>query len=171
VPWTIVRPPVVYGEGDRETLRIFKLARAGWGPVIGDGTQELSVIYAADLAAALVAAATAPDAANRLYYAAHPAVTTSRGLVEAVGRAVATRPRVVHLPEGLARITLWTLGSLAHAVGRDTLLSADKANEFTAPAWTCCADALTRDTGWRAAVDLETGLSRASAWYRTEGWL
>jgi nucleoside-diphosphate-sugar epimerase len=171
VPWTIVRPPVVYGEGDRETLRIFKLARAGWGPVIGDGNQELSVVYAGDLAAALWRAGTTPASANRVYYAAHPAVTTSRGLVEAVGRALETRPRVVRLPRGLARIALWTIGSLAHAAGRDTLLSGDKVNEFVAPAWTCRADALTRDTGWQAAVDLTTGLARATAWYRTEGWL
>ena len=170
-PWTIVRPPVVYGERDRETLRIFRLARAGWGPVIGDGTQELSVVYAGDLAAALIAAAVAPAATGRVYYAAHPNVTTSRGLVEAVGRAVGARPRVVRLPGPLAQIALWAVGSLAHLVGRATVLSADKANEFLAPAWTCRADALTRDAGWRAATDLEPGLARTAAWYRAEGWL
>jgi nucleoside-diphosphate-sugar epimerase len=170
-PWTIVRPPVVYGERDRETLRIFRLARAGWGPVIGDGTQELSVVYAGDLAAALIAAAVAPAAAGRVYYAAHPAVTTSRGLVEAVGRAVGVRPRVVPLPGALAQIALWVVGSLAHLAGRATVLSADKANEFLAPAWTCRADALARDAGWRAETDLEPGLARTAAWYRAEGWL
>src|SRR5438034_11744165 len=79
-PWTIVRPPTVYGEWDREVLKVFKLARAGVVPVFGDGTQELSVLYAGDLADALIAAAAAPAAANGLYYAAHPAVTTSREL-------------------------------------------------------------------------------------------
>jgi nucleoside-diphosphate-sugar epimerase len=169
--WTIVRPPVVYGERDRETLRIFRLARARLGPVIGDGTQELSVVYAGDLAAALIAAALAPDAAGRVYYAAHPAVTTSRGLVEAVGRAVGARPRYLPIPGPLARIALWTVGSLAHLAGRATVLSADKVNEFLAPAWTCRADALARDAGWRATTDLETGLARTAAWYRAEGWL
>jgi len=171
VPWTIVRPPVVYGERDRETLRIFRLARARLGPVIGDGSQELSVVYAGDLASALIAAALAPAAAGHVYYAAHPAVTTSRGLVEAVGRAVGARPWFVPVPGTLARITLWTVGSLAHLAGRATVLSADKANEFLAPAWTCRADALARDAGWRATTDLATGLTRTAAWYRAEGWL
>jgi len=170
-PWTIVRPPVVYGERDRETLRIFRLARARLGPVIGDGSQELSVVYAGDLASALIAAALAPAAAGHVYYAAHPAVTTSRGLVEAVGRAVGARPLFVPVPGTLARIALWTVGSLAHLAGRATVLSADKANEFLAPAWTCRADALTRDAGWRATTDLATGLTRTAAWYRAEGWL
>jgi dTDP-D-glucose 4,6-dehydratase len=51
------------------------------------------------------------------------------------------------------------------------LLSADKANEYLAPAWTCRSDALTRDTGWGAEIALETGLRRAANWYREVGWL
>ena len=54
---------------------------------------------------------------------------------------------------------------------RATVLAADKANEFLAPAWTCRSDALTRDSGWRATMDLTAGLSRTAAWYRAEGWL
>jgi nucleoside-diphosphate-sugar epimerase len=171
IPWTIVRPPVVYGERDRETLRIFRLARAGWGPVMGDGTQELSVIYAGDLAQALIAAGTATATAGGVYYAAHPDVTTSTGLVQAVGAAVGRTPRIVRVPAALARVALWTVGSLASLAGRATVLSADKADEFLAPAWTCRPDALTRDSGWRAATDLAAGLSRTTAWYRAEGWL
>src|SRR5438093_450244 len=73
--------------------------------------------------------------------------------------------------EGLVRGLLWTIGSIAHLAGRATLLSGDKAAEFLAPAWTCRADALARDAGWRAETDLETGLRRTAAWYRREGWL
>lgn len=170
-PWSIVRPPVVYGERDRETLRLFKMAAAGWGTVIGDGTQELSVIYAGDLAAALLVVAAAPAAQGRVYYATHPDPTTSRELVALVGQAVGTEPRVVRLPGALARASLRIVGSLANLVGRSTVLSADKASEFLAPAWTCSGDALARDTGWRAVTDLETGLARTAAWYRVEGWL
>src|SRR5439155_1323714 len=79
LPWTIVRPPVVYGEWDRGTLKIFQLARRGVVPVFGDGSQELSVIHAEDLARSLIAAATSPAAVGRVYFAAHPTATTSRG--------------------------------------------------------------------------------------------
>lgn len=169
-PWTIVRPPTVYGEWDREVLRLFKLARVGVVPVFRDGSQELSVIYVGDLVTALVAA-SAPAAACQVYYAAHPAVTTSRGLVRAIGRAVGREPLVVPLPAPIARGLLWAIGSLAHAAGRATVLSADKAAEFLAPAWTCRPDALMRDTGWQPRVDLAAGLGRTADWYRREGWL
>ena len=170
-PWAIVRPPVVYGERDTETLKLFRLARAGLGAVFGDGQQELSVIYAGDLAQALIAAGTHPAAAGRLYYACHPAIHTSRSLVLAIGRATGKVPAVITVPDPVARGFLWLTGTLAGLAGRATILSADKANEFLAPAWTCRADRLAADTGWRARTDLDTGLARAATWYRTEGWL
>ena len=172
LPWTIVRPPVVYGEWDRGTLKIFQLARRGIVPVFGDGSQELSVIHAEDLARALIAAATAPAAVGRVYFAAHPTVTTSRALVLAAGRALGGRtPRIVPVPPFVARGVLWAAGTLAHIAGRATLLSADKANEYLALAWTCRSDALTRDTGWQAEIALDDGLRRAADWYREVGWL
>ena len=171
LPWTIVRPPVVYGEWDRGTLKIFQLAQRGVVPVFGDGSQELSVIHAEDLAGAVIAAATAPAAVGQIYYAAHRVVTTSRALVLAAGRALGKTPTIVPLPDMVARGILWTVGTLAYLAGRATLLSADKSAEYLAPAWTCRSDALTRDTGWRAQIELETGLTRAANWYREVGWL
>jgi nucleoside-diphosphate-sugar epimerase len=171
-PWTIVRPPVVYGEWDRGTLKVFQLARAPVAPVFGDGSQELSVIHADDLARALIAAGTSAAAQGRVYFATHPTTTTSRGLLMACAKALGSSPpRIVPLPKAVARGLLWAVGSLAHLAGRATFLSADKANEYLAAAWTCRGDALTRDTGWRATIDLGPGLARTAAWYREVGWL
>ena len=171
LPWTIVRPPVVYGEWDRGTLKIFQLAKRGILPVFGDGSQELSVIHAEDLARGIVAAATAPAAAGKIYFAAHPTTTTSRGLAVSVAKALGKRPSVIGIPPLVARGVLWAAGTLAHIAGKATLLSADKGNEYLAPAWTCHSDALRRDAGWQAEIDLETGLRRAANWYREVGWL
>ena len=170
-PWTIVRPPVVYGEWDEAMLRVFKLAKGGIVPLFGDGSQELSVIYGGDVADALVAAATSERTAGRVYFATHAAVTTARRLALAVGHAVGKTPRFLPLPVPVARAALWTVGSLAGLVGRATLISSERSAEFLAPAWTCRADALRADAGWQARVDLETGLARTAAWYRREGWL
>jgi nucleoside-diphosphate-sugar epimerase len=171
LPWSIVRPPLVYGEWDRGTLKIFQLAKSGILPLFGDGSQELSVIYAEDLARALIAAATSPAAAGRVYFASHQTLTTSRALAVAVGTALGKRPRVFGVPPVVVRGVLWATGTIAHIAGRATLLSADKGNEYLAPAWTCRSDALVRDTGWRAEIDLEAGLRRAANWYREVGWL
>ena len=128
-------------------------------------------MHAEDLANALIAAGTTPAAAGHVYFAAHSAPTSSRELVLAVGRALGRKPMLVPVPPLVARGVLWTIGTLAHLTGRPSLLSPDKGNEYLAPAWTCRSDALIRDTGWRANVDLETGVRRAANWYREVGWL
>jgi len=171
LPWSILRPPPVYGEWDQEFLTLFKTVRLGLAPVFGDGSQQLSMVYAADLAQALIAAAASPAAAGKVYYPAHPEVVTSRDVVLAAGRAMGRTPRVVSLSGGLARGLLGAIAAGARLAGQATVLTADKANEFFAPAWTFSPQPLMRDTGWAATVDLETGFRRTVAWYRERHWL
>jgi nucleoside-diphosphate-sugar epimerase len=174
VPWTIVRPPAVYGPRDAEFLRVFKLAARGLVPVFGDGSQELSFVYVEDLARALVTAARAPEAESGIYYPGHPEVVRSRAFVTAVGRAVRPHgpaPVVIPIPGLVARGALWVIGTAAALLGRTTLLTADKANELLADAWTCSPEAFTRDTGWTANFPLSVGLAKTAAWYREQGWL
>lgn len=174
VPWTIVRPPSVYGPRDVEFLRVFRMVRKGLMPMFGDGSQELSFVYVTDLARALLAVAGPRDTAGQVYYPCHPDVVRQRAFVQAVARAVrpdAPPPRLLPLPGALARAGLWVTGSAAWLMGRATMLSADKANEFLAEAWTCSPAALERDTGWTATNSLSVGLAKTVAWYRDQGWL
>ncbi len=173
LPWTIVRPPAVYGPRDRELLRMFRIVRHGFAPVFGLGRQEISVVYAPDLADGIVRAALAPAALGQTYHLAHPAVVSQRDFARAIGRAVlgGRAPRVVPVPLVLAAPIVRAIGHAAAARGRRSVVSADKLAEFTAPSWATSADKAERDLGWRAAHDLEAGLAETAAWYRAEAWL
>ena len=174
LPWTIIRPPMVYGPRDTEVLKVFRIARWGVAPVFGDGTQQLSAVYGPDLAEALIAAATAERTVGRTYYACHQELVTSAGFVQAVGAALrpGARPlRVVTLPAVVARAALTLTGTAARLSGKATILTADKANEFFQPAWAGDPGPLYRDAGWQAATDLATGLGLTAQWYREQRWL
>jgi nucleoside-diphosphate-sugar epimerase len=171
LPWTIVRPPMVYGPRDQEVLKVFRLARFGVAPVLGDGSQELSAVHGGDLAEALVAAGTAAAAAGRTYYACHPEVFTGADMARAVGRAMGRSPAVIRVPATIGRGVLMLTEAAAKLTGHTTILTADKANEFFQPAWTGDPTPLMRDTGWQAAHDLRSGLEETYRWYRTAGWL
>ena len=171
IPWTIVRPPAVYGPGDRELLRIFKLARLGIAPVFGGGRQELSLVYGPDLGEALAAAGHAPGAFGKIYYACHPEVVTSGAMVREIGRAMGKSVRLLPLPAMLAKGILTVTGAAARLTGKATLLTRDKAHEFLAPAWTADPARLTADTGWRAEHDLTAGVRGTLEWYREKRWL
>lgn len=171
IAFTIVRPPIVYGPRDGQTLRLFRIARGRMAPLLGDGLQELSLVHATDLADAMVAAAASPRTVGGTYHAAHPEVVTQRALLEEIGRAVGARPRLIPLPVAIVRAALAASGAWARITGRPTLLDPAKAPELLAPAWTCATGALERDAGWRARVPLAQGAREAAAWYGQAGWL
>jgi len=169
--WSILRPPVVYGPRDREVLKVFRLARLGFAPVFGNGSQELSAVHAADLAGALVAVGNTPSTTGRIYYPCHPEVFTSAQFGSAVGDAMGRKVTTVRIPHTMGRALLSITESSSRLLGQATILTRDKANEFFQAAWTGNPEPLTRDTGWRAAHDLRTGLTDTYLWYRKAGWL
>ncbi|HEU4827597.1 MAG TPA: NAD-dependent epimerase/dehydratase family protein [Gemmatimonadales bacterium] len=170
--WTILRPPAVYGPRDRENfLTVFKALRLGVAPVFGDGSTELSAVYAPDLAEALRAAGTTDATVGGTYYPNHPEIVTSAELVRTIARAAGRSVRIIGLPEPIARGILTLTGSAARMLGRTTILNADKANEFYQAAWTGDPGDLTRDAGWRARHDAASGFAATWQWYRDAGWL
>ncbi len=171
LPWSIVRPPMVYGPRDMEVLKVFRLARLGLAPVFGDGTQELSAIHGADLAAALTAVGACAGAVGRTYYSCHPQIFTSAEFVHAVASAMGRSVRLIRIPLAMGKVALRITELSAQVARRATILTTDKANEFFQPAWTADPSALTRDTGWRPVFDLPHGLANTYAWYRSAGWL
>jgi dihydroflavonol-4-reductase len=171
LPWSIIRPPIVYGPRDREVLKVFRLARLGIAPVFGDGTQELSAVHAADLATALMAVATRPTTVGRTYHACHPEVFTSAELGRAVGAAMGRSVVTVRVPPGVGRALLSVTEAAARLSRKPTILTTDKANEFFQLAWTGDPAPLTRDSGWTATRNLQSGLADTYRWYREAGWL
>ena len=171
LPWTIVRPPVVYGPRDREFFRLFPLVRRGLNPVFGWGTQPLSTVFAPDLAEAIVLAGTVPGAASQVYHAAHAEAVTHRDVGLAIGRALGKRPLTLPVPIPVAAAIVWAMERAAWAADRRSVVSTDRLGEFRAPAWLLSVERAARDLGWRAAHDLEAGMRKTAAWYRAEGWL
>jgi dihydroflavonol-4-reductase len=170
IDWAIVRPPAVYGPWDREFLRLFAIAKRGIAPMFGDGSQRLSLVFAPDLADAIVACVERPPPRG-VYYPTHGEQTTQRALLERIGEALATRVRVLRLPRAVVRPLGWISENAARLAGRSTLLSTDKAHELLAGAWLCSPAALEAATGWRAATDLTSGLRQTATWYRKMSWI
>ena len=170
MPWTILRPPAVYGPYDRELQRLFTIAQRGITPIFGGGSERLSLVFGPDLADAIADCVEKP-AAEGAYYPAHRDVTTTRELVTAIAAALGVRARLVSIPRGVVRPLFWLSGTVAQLAGRTTLLSADKANEILAGDWICSPAALEAAVGWQARTDLASGLTQTAAWYRAAGWL
>ena len=171
VPFTIVRPPIVFGPRDRQVLRLFRAARWRVLPVLAGGTQELSMVYAPELAQALIAAARSEKTRGGTYHAGHPEAITQREWARQIAAAMGVTPRLVSIPPAAVRGVLRVTGTLARLKGQASLLDANKADEMLAPAWTCDSTALLRDAGWRATRPLPDAFAETARWYRSAGWV
>ncbi len=130
--WAIVRPPAVYGPGDRETLELFKMAKLGL--LVMPSRGHLSIIHVDDLARLLLAMA-APDAPNQQLVEADDETQggwTHRGFGEALGAAVGRRPLILSAPAALLK-----LGARADQLIRrgKAKLTADRAAYFSHEDW------------------------------------
>ncbi len=169
---TVLRPPAVYGPGDRETLRFFQLARNRWVPLLGARDAVVAMIHVQDLTS-LILALTAAQPRGEVLTAADG---RSAGyhwdeLLGAAARAVGNpAPRFVTAPQSLlGGVAL--LGDLARALGSASMLSSQKLRELRHPDWGVAPAELAQPAGWAAQFDLDRGFADAVAWYRAAGWL
>ena len=169
----ILRPPVVYGPGDRETLPLFRAARFGFFPVLGPPEARLSFIHVADIAAA-VAAVIAARKQPAGVFETDDGTAGGYGWSEisaALGAAVGRAPRQIPVPAPVLRLAGCAALALARVTGRPPMLRPDKVNELRHPDWACRDSRLTEATGWRPRFALADGFRDTVAWYRARGLL
>lgn len=168
LPFAIVRPPAVYGPGDRETLELFRMAKRGLMLMPPPG--RISVLHADDLSALLLSLASdgggegltiEPDDAR-------PGGWSHRAFGQALGEAVGTRPRIVHAPAFL----LHAGAGIDQFVRRSNAkLTRDRAAYFAHPDWVASAAHAPPPELWRPEIETKRGLRETALWYRGQGWL
>jgi nucleoside-diphosphate-sugar epimerase len=167
--WTIVRPPMVYGPGDRETLAIFRMVRSGVAALPARG--RFSMIHADDLARALVALVDAP-AAHGLTLEPDDGVDRAHAeLAALIGEALGRRPVVLPLPRALLTAGAAVDTLIGRAAGKLPKLSFDRARYLAHPDWTSRRAAMLALGIWQPTIDARRGLAETAAWYRAQRWL
>jgi nucleoside-diphosphate-sugar epimerase len=169
---TVVRPPLIYGPRDRETLAFFTSVRNGVLPMTGDGTNTLSVVYVADCAAAIVRALTVQGASGRTYFVDDGSVYVWREALAHIESALGRRAFVrFGMPMGVVKVAAAATQLWGKVTNTAQMLTLDKVNELTQPHWVCSGAGARRDLGWEPRVNWAQGVQEAVKWYRAEGWL
>jgi nucleoside-diphosphate-sugar epimerase len=170
---TVLRPPLIYGPRDRETLAFFTSIRNGVLPMTGDGRNTLSVIYVKDCAAAIVRALEAKNApSGRAYFVEDGAVYVWRDALAEIETALGRRAFVrFGMPVGVVKVAAAATQLWGKVTNTAQMLTLDKVNELTQPHWVCSGAGARRDLGWEPRVQWAQGVQEAVKWYRAEGWL
>ena len=169
---TVVRPPAVYGPGDRETLVFFQLARGRFVPLLGSASAVAAMIHVEDLTRLLVAQlGVAPSGAIFSAADERPGGYPWREVFSTAARAVGNdSARLFHAPSALLRCAAW-LGDAGKLFGSANMLNSQKLRELRHADWSVTAGERARPPGWEPRYSLVDGFAQTVAWYRREGWL
>jgi nucleoside-diphosphate-sugar epimerase len=171
LPWTIVRPSVVYGPGDVDMFELFRAAKLGVNLFYGNREKRASIVYVDDLVQALVDAAQSERTLGRGYFVGDDVPYTWDEVQGHIARALGRRGVTLNLPARVVQVAA-RLGELATALDKKPrILNRQKALLDAQQAWLCSAQAAREDFGFAPRVAMADGTQRTYAWYRAHGWL
>lgn len=164
--WIALRPPAVYGPGDREILPLFRWIGRGIAPILGSGESRFSMIHVDDLAAAVkewLHRGACDSGVFELHdgrnggYTWEDVINIASDLCDRKVLSV-TVPATALLPLAACNRLCGLL------FGYAPMLTPGKLRELKHANWVCDNSAFTRATGWTPEIDLEDGLRRLPGW-------
>ncbi len=167
--WTIVRPPALYGPGDRETFELFRMARRGLVALPPRGGR-FSLLHVEDLCRLVLAILAEPDTLGATY---EPDDGSENGwdhrhFARTLGRILGRRAATLAMP----KVVMKGASRLDRLVRRERAkLTPDRVRYFCHPDWVVTAEARPPASLWRPAIRTPTGLKATAEWYRQQGWL
>jgi len=167
----VLRPNVIYGEGDRLfSPRVLAAIRMRIAPQVGNGSNHLSCVYAGNVARAAVLALRRPEARGRAYNTTDdgPGRFTQRGFVDAFADAAGIRVVRVPLPYGVARVAvgLWARWLMLRYPGSYPGVG-NAAVGFLAEENPFVAERARRELGWAPVTTPREALTRTVRWLMT----
>ncbi len=172
-PWTVLRPPAVYGPGDRETLSFFKGIKAGVGAMLGNQQARFSLIHVDDLAKAITSVIN-PGCADGLVLELDDGTEGGHSwpsMIDAGERVLETRTKRVAVPRTLLKALGYTNTALRVFPGYTPMLTPEKINELTHPNWVADRRNILRATDWLPTIPIDCGFKATVDWYRLHRWL
>jgi nucleoside-diphosphate-sugar epimerase len=160
--WNILRPPAVYGPGDREIAPLFRMMRHGIALQAAPAASRFSMLYIEDLAEAILALCE-QDAWHKAVFELHdgrPGGYDWPEVVQTVSRVLGRPVARLQVPRNLLRAVAAVNQGAARLCGYAPMLSRGKVRELTHHDWTCDNAAIGEATGWQPRRLLEEGIQK-----------
>lgn len=167
-PLTIVRPGIVFGDGDREFIKLFKAMRNILiNPMIGLGKQPLGMIEVSDLIDLIIKAAESGkrcdidshSSGNGIYAAADPNPLSLRQLGQIYRRTLHRPSLNLPLPPAAGWLVATVSELISMISGKPSTLNRDKIREARAAGWVQDCTSTLQQIGWKPAKSIEQRLA------------
>ena len=172
-PWTIVRPPAVYGPGDRETLSFFKGIERGVGAMLSDDRARFSLLHVDDLIT-LIQRVLDPAVADRSTLEPDDGEEGGHSwhsMIDAAERTFDKKVFRFRVPKTLLGLLGHLNAGLRVLPGYTPMLTPEKVRELTHPDWVADRRSIRSTTDWTPAIPVDSGFPATVGWYRLHSWL
>ena len=166
----VIRPPAIYGPGDREILRLFQMARSGpFLPVLSPDART-ALIHVEDAARQIAAQLVSPASNIITLCDGRPEGYRWREIMQTAADAFGRRPWLVRLPPA-ALYAMALIDEFANNWRpRASVLTFGKVNELTHLDWGVRPSERAASAP-APEYDLLSGFRQTIDWYRSQGWL
>ncbi len=166
----IVRPPAVYGPGDRATLPLIKALTQKRAILPGRKGQKISLLYVKDLAALLAGLAEKGSLKGLVHEVddGRSGGYSFGDIAELAGKAQGREVALTLLPRAIVALAGFGAGLASRLLRRAMVLSPEKVAELYHPDWVVNG---TKIKGWQPQVQFQEGFDLALLWYQANGWL
>jgi len=164
----VLRPPIIYGTGDRGLLPYFKAAKIGLITVPGRAF-PVSAVHIRDAVQGILCCLK-PEARG-VYHINDGMEHTMASLGLAMTAVFGRKALVLRMPRPLLAASA-ALADIAARFGLSpSSWNMDKYRESCAEGWLCSAARITAELGYAPSTSLREGIADAIAGYRNLGWL
>jgi nucleoside-diphosphate-sugar epimerase len=170
-PWTIIRPPGVYGPYDVDYFELFSLATRRLNLFFGNRDAWASMVHVDDLVRGTLLAARSGATVGMGYFICDGAPRTWGTLQAEIVAATGKRALDIDLTHASVAVGAFFGELLTRMDGKPRLFNRQKAILGKQLAWTCRHDAARADFGYQPKIGLREGVAQTLEWYRGAGWL
>lgn len=167
---TILRPPAVYGPGDRATLPVFRQLNKGFLLTPKGERSRFSLIYVEDLID-LMARLIDENDTNLEIIEPDDGVNGGyswRQFGQMAAMGLQQRIRRISIPKLALSGSAKMCDGLSRLLGKSVGIGSDKLKELFHDDWVARGD---RPLGWQPIVCLDSGVARTMNWYSANSWL
>ncbi len=170
INYTILRPPAIYGPGDKAFLFYLNTIKQHYFPHIGN-LQELSITHVDDVVQALRLFIDNPQASQKIFFVSDGEIYHILELINGLKKAMSVENvRIIHIPTWIAMIYAFVTEKIAQIKQRPSMVNRDKIRELSQEAWTVDIS-LIKSIGFKPKWNFKDGIVQTVNWYREKGWI
>ncbi len=171
--YCVVRPPAVYGPGDRSTLGLFRQLVRGYAIVPWRVQGRFSLIYIDDLVAAMERLLAVPRWNGSIIEPddGRPDGYAWTDLAEIASAHLGRPVRCLSVPFQAVWLPVAVNEAVSSVLGKSPMLTKAKLRELFHPDWVCKLSRPRVLEEWQPRTRFKEGFERTLLWYKRQDWL